>query len=172
MYHRCISKVWQTMKSQHNSRCIRNIISYHNINHRNYIDRSIFMQGTSYGLQQWSYIDRLDQVTTTNPCTWGGLLPSHGGAQGGDIGEGGEAAGGNPGSGSPSNLRRFTLCFMVSCFSAASSRECLGGRGGGEGSLYRGFRSSPSIWDQDGWHRMLEGKTSTSDATRGGARST
>jgi hypothetical protein len=30
---------------------------------------------------------------------------------------------------SPSNLSRFSLCFVVSCFSIASSRERLRGRG-------------------------------------------
>jgi hypothetical protein len=56
----------------------------------------------------------------------GGLLPSHGGEQGGDVGEGEEAARGDFDSGSPSNLYMFSLCFMVSCFSAASLQEHLG----------------------------------------------
>jgi hypothetical protein len=51
--------------------------------------------------------------------------PFHGGVDGGDVGEVGEAIGGDFGSVSPSNLRWNSLCFYVSCFSAASSRERL-----------------------------------------------
>jgi hypothetical protein len=55
------------------------------------------------------------------------LLPAlHHGGSVGDVGEVGEATGDDSGSVSPSNLHRFSLYFVVSCFSAASSRECLG----------------------------------------------
>jgi hypothetical protein len=74
-----------------------------------------------------------DQATATNPWSRGGLLPFHHGGGVGDVGEVGEATGDGSGSVSPSNLRRFSLCFVVSFFSATSLRERLGR------SLYRGF---------------------------------
>jgi hypothetical protein len=58
---------------------------------------------------------------------------------------------------------------VVSCFSAASPRQHLGGRGG----LYIGvFRSTPSIWDQDGRHRSYEAQTSLCGAAWPGAHAT
>jgi hypothetical protein len=48
--------------------------------------------------------ERLMKYTTTNPKSRGGILPSHGGECCGGVGEGGEVAGGDSGSGSPSNL--------------------------------------------------------------------
>jgi hypothetical protein len=46
----------------------------------------------------------IDQATSTNPYSRGGLLPLHGGVDGGDVGEVGEASGGDFDSVSPSNL--------------------------------------------------------------------
>jgi hypothetical protein len=96
----------------------------HKIHHMDNTNMATIMIGCSYGLQRWSYIERLDQPQTHS--LGGGILPSHGGEQGGDIGEGEEAARGDSDNGSPSNLHRFSLCFMVSCFSTASLRECSG----------------------------------------------
>jgi hypothetical protein len=50
------------------------------------------------------------------PMSRGGILPSHSGEKGGDVGEGEEAAGGDSSSGFPSNLCRFILCFVVFMF--------------------------------------------------------
>jgi hypothetical protein len=48
--------------------------------------------------------EKLIQDTTTNPKSRGGLLPSNGGERCRGVCEGGVAARGNFGSGSPSNL--------------------------------------------------------------------
>jgi hypothetical protein len=45
-------------------------------------------------------------------------------------------------------------------------------QGGGEGSLYRRFRSSWAIWSEDGRHRRSEGQTDLGGAARPGARTT
>jgi hypothetical protein len=56
------------------------------------------------------------------------MLVADGGGVG-DVREVGEATEDGSGNISPSNLCRFSLCFMVSCFSVASPRERLGGGG-------------------------------------------
>jgi hypothetical protein len=50
------------------------------------------------------YMREIGQATATNPQTRGGLLPLHGGNDGVDVGEGGEASGADSDSISPSNL--------------------------------------------------------------------
>jgi hypothetical protein len=62
------------------------------------------------------YMERYWYKITTNPKSSGGLLPSHGGERYGGVGEGGEAARDNSGSGSPSNLP-LTVAFIPICFS-------------------------------------------------------
>jgi hypothetical protein len=56
--------------------------------------------------------ERLIQDTTTNPKSMGGLLPSQGGERFGGVGEGGEAARVDSGSGSPSNLLPSVTCSL------------------------------------------------------------
>jgi hypothetical protein len=68
------------------------------------------------------------------------------GAGVGDVREAREATGGNSDNISPSNLHRYNLCFVVLCFSTASTREHIGG-----GGIYIGlFRLRQSIWSKDG----------------------
>jgi hypothetical protein len=50
----------------------------------------------------------------------GGRVPLHHSGSVGDVAEVGEATRDSSGSFSPSNLHRYSLCFVVSCFSAAS----------------------------------------------------
>jgi hypothetical protein len=52
----------------------------------------------------------------------GGLLPLHHGGSVVDVGEVGEVTGDGFGSVSRSNIRRFSLSLMVSCFSATVIR--------------------------------------------------
>jgi hypothetical protein len=77
----------------------------------------------------------------------------HGGGVG-DIEEVGEATRDGSGSVSPSNLCMFNLCSWF-CVSLLPSRENT------SGSLYIGdFRSTPSIWDQNGRHQSNNAQTS------------
>jgi hypothetical protein len=69
----------------------------------------------------------MDQATVTNPYSRGGLLPLHGGVDGGDAREVGDVTRGDSGSIFPSNIRWNSLPFCGSCFSAASLRERVGG---------------------------------------------
>jgi hypothetical protein len=62
---------------------------------------SIIMYRNSYGYNNQVHGEILIPGTTTNPKSRGGLLPSHGGERCRDVGEGGDAAKGNFGSGSP-----------------------------------------------------------------------
>jgi hypothetical protein len=69
--------------------------------------------------------ERLIQDTTTKNKYRGGPLPSHGGERCGGVGEGGEAARGDSGSGSPSNLPLAVACILyVSLFSISTSIHC------------------------------------------------
>jgi hypothetical protein len=170
MYHRYISKVWQTIKSQHNSRCITNIISYYNIHHRNYIDRSTIMQCTSYGLQQWSYIERLDQFCHHKPIVQGVdysplIVESKVETL---VKEKRRPV--DSGRGSP--LQSLQVQPLFCGFRVSSPPPAITPREGGGGLYIVFFRSIPSIWDQDGQHRMLEGQTRHGGAARGGARTT
>jgi hypothetical protein len=65
---------------------------------------------------------RLIQDTTTNPKSMGGLIPSHGQERNGGVGEGEEAAEGDSGIGSPSNLPPAAACSLsVSLFLISAS---------------------------------------------------
>jgi hypothetical protein len=73
---------------------------------------------------------------------------------------------GASGSVSSSNLSWNSLCFVVSCFSAASSRERL------QRVSIGLFRSSWAIWSEDRRHRRHKGQTSYGGAARDGSRAT
>ena len=69
----------------------------------------------------------IDQATSTNPYSRGGLLPLHHGDGAGVVGEGGGATGGDSGSSSPSNLDSIFGCFLLWWFSVASRRVAAEG---------------------------------------------
>jgi hypothetical protein len=60
----------------------------------------------------------------------------------------------------------FKIYFVVLCFSTGSPQKRL------RKSLYRVFRSTPSILDQDGWHRSHDGQASASGAAWARAHTT
>jgi hypothetical protein len=73
--------------------------------------------GTSDTWRNQVHGERLIQYTTTNPKSRDVLIPYHDGERCGGVGEGGEAAGGDSGSGSPPIfLQQRLAASLLLCF--------------------------------------------------------
>jgi hypothetical protein len=91
------------------------------------------MLGSSYDVYTLKHKREIGQATTTNPYSRGGLLPLHGGDDGADVREGGEASEVTPAAFPPPI---FAGRASVSVF-RVSLTPCLGIVKGG--SIYRRF---------------------------------
>ena len=106
----------------------------------------------------------MDQVTTTNPQSRGGLLPLHHSDDGGDVGEDGDHPGSAPPEFSPSNLQLQVFCFVVLCFCGAPFRRA-------SGTIFIvGFRSRRRFWRKDRRQQSLKAPDGGSHAAKESGR--
>ena len=78
-------------------------------------------------LRTMKNMKEIDQATSTNPYSRGGLPPLDHGDDEEDVGEGGDPSSGRFGGVSPSNLRCCSLCFVFLCFCGALLPRTLRG---------------------------------------------